>query len=183
MWTFAGDGVSGVGACFHPGKEEDQRDPAAPIMFDFGADAMEGAGKLERQVHCIGLKVRRIEAVLRRRGDEIFAADERANGVNGAGLVHEKRTGDALVKVIERQLASGFGAGEPVFFDDAVDETGGGELEESLVEALGEFLLLGFGEGSNPGGEGLGLEDAEGDQLAATGAAASLAGDGTASLG
>ena len=51
------------------------------------------------------------------------------------------------------------------------------------MEACCEFLLARFGEGANPGAQGLGLENAEGHHLAATGAAACLAGDGEAGLG
>jgi hypothetical protein len=48
------------------------------------------------------------------------------------------------------------------------------------MEAAGEFLPAGFGEGANPGAEGLGLKDAQGHHLPATGAATSLAGNGAA---
>ena len=137
----AGDCVSGMGAGFHPGKEEKKRYPAARVVFELGADAIEDAGKIERQVNGGSLEGGWVEAVLGRRGDEVFAADEWADGMNGAGLILEEGTGDALVKVFEGQLAGGIGFGEPVFVDHAVDEAGGGEFEERLMEALGEFLL------------------------------------------
>ena len=177
------DCFAGVGAGFHPGKEEQERDPAARILFEHRADDIEAAREMERQADGEGLQGGGIDAVFGRRGDEVFAADERAHGVNGAGFIFEEGTGDALVEVVEGKLVGGLGVSKPVFIDHAVDESGGGEFEESLMEALGELLLAGLGEGLNPGGEGLGLESVDGNQLAAAMGTAKLAGDDLAGLG
>lgn len=164
-------------AAFHPGKEKEKWNPTAGTRLVFRADAVEDARKIEQQIHWSGVQSRRIVAVFRRRGHEVFAADERADGVNGARLVLKKRAGNALVEVVESQLLGGFSFDQPILIDQAVDEACLGKLEESLMEAAGEFLLAGFGEGMNPCAECLGLKDAERHHLAAACAAASLAGD------
>jgi hypothetical protein len=46
--------------------------------------------------------------VLGRRGDEVFAADERTDGMDGAGLVDQERTGNALVVVFDGEALMGF---------------------------------------------------------------------------
>ena len=97
--------------------------------------------------------------------------------MNGAGLILEKGTGHVLIEVVECQLARGFGFGQPILFDHAVDEAGVGKGEKRLMKSLGQFLLARFGKAANPVAERLGLEDADGHHLAAAGAATGLAGD------
>src|ERR1039458_7002240 len=181
--TGAGDSVAGVGIAFHPGKEKKKWNPAADTLFELRSDDIDDAGEVERQADGDGLQGSRIGTVLRRGAYQVFAADERADGVNGAGLILEEGAGDALVEVLDGQLARGRGFGKPIFVDHAIYESGGGQLEERLMEAAGEFLLAGFREGANPGGEGLGLEDADRHHLAAAGSAAGLAGDAMAGFG
>jgi hypothetical protein len=101
FWTGAGDGFTGMGAGFDPRKEEDERYPAARIVFEFRTDSVEDPREAEREVDGDGLQRGRIEAVLGRRCNEILAADERADWVNGAGLVYKEGAGDSLVEVVE----------------------------------------------------------------------------------
>ena len=175
-----GDGFAGVRAGFAPGEEEEEGNPSAGVAFDERADAAEGAGHVEGEVDGLGLEAGWVGAVGGVRGDEVFAADEGADGVDGAGFVFEEGARDALVEVVEGELTGAVGVGEPVTVDHAVNEAGGGELAEGFVKAVGEGLLALFGEGGNPVGEGFGLKDAEGDHLAAAGAAAGAARDGAA---
>ena len=135
---------------------------------------------MKGEVDGLGLEAGGVGAVGGVGGDEVFAADEGADGVDGAGFVFEEGAGDALVEVVEGELAGAIGVGEPVAVDNAVNEAGGSELAEGLVKAGGEGLLAVFGEGGDPVGEGFRLEDAEGDHLAAACAAAGAAGDGAA---
>lgn len=51
------------------------------------------------------------------------------------------------------------------------------------MKTFGEVLPAGFRKGLNPGGEGLGFEEIEGDQLTATVGATYLARDGLARFG
>ncbi len=175
-----GDGFAGACAGFAPGKEEEEGNPASGVAFNECADAAEGAGHVEGEEDGLGLQAGWVGAVGGVRGDEILAADEGADGVDGAGFVFEEGAGDALVEVVESELAGAVGVGEPVAVDHAVNEAGGGELAEGLVEAGGEGLLAIFGEGGDPVGERFSLKDAEGDHLAAACAAAGAAGDGAA---
>jgi len=175
-----GDGFAGVCAGLAPGEEEEEGDPAALGAFHERADTAEGAGHVKGEVDGLGLEAGWVGAVGGVRSDEVFAADEGADGVDGAGFVFKEGAGDALVEVIEGELAGAVGVAEPVAVDHAVDEAGGSELAEALIEAVGEGLLAILGEGGDPVGERFSLKDAEGDHLAATGTAAGAAGDGAA---
>ena len=46
----AGDCVSGMGAGFHPGKEENERNPAAGVVLELCSDSVEDAREVERDV-------------------------------------------------------------------------------------------------------------------------------------
>ena len=101
MRAVSGDSFARVSVTLHPGKQEDKRNPATAVVFKFSADAIEDTGKVEWQVDWNDRLVGGIVAMLRSGADEVFPADERAHGVNGAGLILKKRTGDALVKLVD----------------------------------------------------------------------------------
>ena len=182
-WAGAGDAVSGMGVGFHPGEEEDERNPAADVVFELGADLVESGEELDRETNGGDFQHAGIGAVRGGRGDQVFAADERADGVDGAGLIDQERAGDALVEIVNAHLLVDFCVVAPVFLahiDQAIEDAAGGKSEQRLVKAIGELLLGGFRLGVNPVSECFRLKDADGDELPAACAAAGFAGDGVA---
>ena len=101
-WAGAGDAVSGMGVGFHPGEEEDERNPAADVVFELGADLVESGEELDRETNGGDFQHAGIGAVRGGRGDQVFAADERADGVDGAGPVSYTH-----LDVYKRQRLSG----------------------------------------------------------------------------
>ena len=171
------DRFAGMGVGFHPGKQENKRNPAAGAVFELRTDPVEYAREHEWQLDGDCFQDGGIEAVLGRRGYEIFPAGEGADGVDGTESVFKEGAGNAQVKIVEGSLGGVLSWTEPVIVGEAFHETGGGELLDGLAESPGEFLLLVCGKGANPFGEGLGLDKADGNRVVAAMVAALLARD------
>jgi len=136
--------LTGVGVGFHPGEEEDERNPTAGVVFELGTDLVEGGKELDREMDGGDFEGTWIKTVRGWRADQVFAADERADGVDRAGLIDQEGAGYALVEIVEAHALVELGFIAPVFLthlDEAIDEAGCGEFEQGLVEAFGEFLL------------------------------------------
>jgi len=54
-----------MGFGLHPGKEKDERDPAARVVFDLGSNLIEGGHQADGQGHHFCLEGGRIDAVFR----------------------------------------------------------------------------------------------------------------------
>ena len=87
--------------CFHPVEEEDEWNPAARCFIALGGNLLQHREKTPWQWNTLDLEGAGIEAVLGRRGYEVFSAGEGADGVDGTASVFKEGTGNALVKVVE----------------------------------------------------------------------------------
>ena len=177
----AGEAIAGAALGLHPVKQENQWNPAGGVLIQLGPEGAEGTAEPEREVD-LGDRHGHIGALLGWGGNKVLAAGERANGVNGASLVLEKRTGDLHGKVVEDDFQAGIGLYPPVFAGDSIENACLGQLGERAFEALSEFLLFGLRLGADPVGESPSLKEAYRDHHAAAGSAACLAGDGLAGL-
>ena len=175
-WTNVGDGIAGMCAALHPGKEKEERNPAARVALDLGSDAAESMGETNGERQGNGLKAGRVGAMLPWGYNHVFATNERPHCMNRAAFLFEEWTIDVLVEVVEGELLGSGAVDEPVGGNHAVDQSGGGELLEGEVEALGEQLLACLRQGVYPCGEGFGFKDGEGNHLPAAGCAAGPAG-------
>ena len=102
LGTGTGNGLSGMDVGFHPCEQKQERNPSAGFMFEFRAYRVKDAREPKRQFNRIDLKDGWIIAVRGRRSDQVLAANERPDGVNGAGLVLKEWTRNAGVEVVER---------------------------------------------------------------------------------
>ena len=124
----AGDFFTGMSVGFHPGKEKDERNPAARVVLDFGSNLVERGHQADGEGNHFSLAGGWIDAVFWRRCHEILAANERANGVYGAGLINKERARNTLVVVFDGQALMGFVIRVPEFLSGS---------NEALQDATG----------------------------------------------
>ena len=54
-----------TGACFHPRKQEQQRNPSSRVILELRPDAVQNPGQVEGQRHRSRLEFGRVKAVFR----------------------------------------------------------------------------------------------------------------------
>jgi hypothetical protein len=149
---------------------EDKGDPG------FGDEEGDGGFGAEREL--FDFSAAGVGAVYGVGCDEKFAADERALGMDGAGVVFKEGAGEAEGEVVAVEFGEIFG-GEGSATEELREEASGLEAMEVLLEAGADTCGVGGVEGIDQVGECVCLGGADGDHLAAAGVASFAAGDGS----
>lgn len=129
----------GFAPLFAPGKQENQRNPTATILFQLLSEAVKNSGKLERKHDASYLVHRWVLAKSGRRSYKIFPATQRTDSVDAATLVFEKWARNAGVEVVNRQLRECLLVRHPSITENFLDNTRVAQCQQSTMKASFEF--------------------------------------------